>query len=31
LLRDFRDEGWLNVQQRQLILSPQMVGLACNN
>ena len=28
LLRDFKDEGWLSIQQRQLILSPQMVGLA---
>ncbi|CAN5630247.1 Crp/Fnr family transcriptional regulator [soil metagenome] len=28
LLRDFRNEGWLNIHQRQLILSPQVVGLA---
>lgn len=28
LLRDFRTEGWLNIHQRQLILTPQMVGLA---
>lgn len=28
LLRDFKDEGWLKIQQRQLILSPQAAGLA---
>jgi CRP-like cAMP-binding protein len=28
LLRDFKNEGWLTIQQRQLILSPKMVGLA---
>lgn len=28
LLRDFRNEGWLNIHQRQLILTPQVVGLA---
>ncbi len=28
LLRDFGDEGWLNIHQRQLILTPQIVGLA---
>jgi CRP-like cAMP-binding protein len=28
LLRDFKNEGWLSIQQRQLILSPKMVGLA---
>ncbi len=27
LLRDFKNEGWLKVQQRQLILSPQAAGL----
>lgn len=27
LLRDFKDEGWLSIHQRQLILSPQVVGL----
>ena len=27
LLRDFKDEGWLKIQQRQLILSPQAAGL----
>ncbi len=31
LLRDFKDEGWLNIRQRQLILSPQVVGLANSN
>lgn len=28
LLRDFKQEGWLQIQQRQLILTPQTVGLA---
>lgn len=28
LLRDFKGEGWLKIQQRQLILSPQAAGLA---
>ncbi|MFK8183304.1 MAG: Crp/Fnr family transcriptional regulator [Phormidesmis sp.] len=28
LLRDFKNEGWLKIQQRQLILTPQTVGLA---
>ena len=28
LLRDFKNEGWLRIQQRQLILTPQTVGLA---
>lgn len=28
LLRDFKADGWLNVQHRQLIVSPQVVGLA---
>lgn len=28
LLRDFKDEGWLKIQQRQIILTPQAVGLA---
>ena len=27
LLRDFKEEGWLKIQQRQLILSPQAAGL----
>ena len=27
LLRDFKDEGWLSIRQRQLMLSPQIVGL----
>ncbi|MGB7085658.1 MAG: Crp/Fnr family transcriptional regulator [Phormidesmis sp.] len=31
LLRDFRAESWLKVQQRQLIVSPQVVGLATHN
>lgn len=28
LLRDFKNEGWLKIQQRQIILTPQTVGLA---
>jgi CRP-like cAMP-binding protein len=28
LLRDFKADGWLSVQHRQLIISPQLVGLA---
>lgn len=28
LLRDFKNEGWLSIQQRQLILSPEMAGIA---
>ncbi len=34
LLRDFKHEGWLQIKQRQLIVSPQAVGLtttASNN
>ncbi len=31
LLRDFKDEGWLKIQQRQLVLSPQAAGLAHNS
>ena len=27
LLRDFKNEGWLSIRQRQLMLSPQIVGL----
>ena len=31
LLRDFKCEGWLQVKQRQLIVSPQTVGLTTGN
>lgn len=27
LLRDFRAEGWLDIRHRQMMLSPQVVGL----
>ncbi|MEL6855461.1 MAG: helix-turn-helix domain-containing protein, partial [Cyanobacteria bacterium J06607_13] len=27
LLRDFKDEGWLSVHRRQLIVSPQAMGM----
>ena len=31
LLRDFKQEGWLKIQERQLILSPKAVGLVQYN
>ena len=27
LLRDFKDEGWLSVHRRQLIVTPQTLGI----
>ena len=27
LLRDFKDEGWLSVHRRQLIVTPQTLGM----
>lgn len=31
LLRDFKNEGWLQIKQRQLIVSPEVVGLSTSN